>query len=251
MHHVVYSSPTVSSLLRVRALYCYGEHLNYPISSINHAYLGSSVYATLREALITGRLKPNDRLRIRELAEQVGTSVTPVRDAILQLAKEQALEMRTPKDIRVPQLDEQQYHEIRTLRLELEGLGAEKAAQSVTGYELERITQNIEANRNAISKEDLPEALRLNSEFHLMLAESARMPLLSNFIDSLWMRTGPLIAQAYAHFSQRMAIEHHQEILLALRKGNGAAAKRAIQEDILDGSQKMVEFLAASREGFE
>ncbi len=71
--------------------HCYGELLNYPINSINHAYLGSSVYATLREALITGRLKPNDRLRIRELAEQVGTSVTPVRDAILQLAKEQAL----------------------------------------------------------------------------------------------------------------------------------------------------------------
>lgn len=71
--------------------------MNYPINAISHHYLGSSVYSTLREALISGRLKPNDRLRIRELAEQVGTSVTPVRDAILQLAKEQALEMRTPK----------------------------------------------------------------------------------------------------------------------------------------------------------
>ena len=116
----------------MRALYRYGELLNYPISSINHAYLGSSVYATLREALITGRLKPNDRLRIRELAEQVGTSVTPVRDAILQLAKEQALVLRTPTDIRVPQPSEQQYQEIRPLRLELEGLGAAKAAKSVT-----------------------------------------------------------------------------------------------------------------------
>ena len=61
------------------------------------------------------------------------------------------------------------------------------------------------------------------------------------------MRTGPLIAQAYAHFSQRMAIEHHEEILIALRKGDGATARRAIQEDILDGSQKMVEFLSVSR----
>lgn len=228
----------------MRPLYRYGELLNYPISSINHAYLGSSVYATLREALITGRLKPNDRLRIRELAEQVGTSVTPVRDAILQLAKEQALEMRTPKDIRVPQLSEQQYQEIRTLRLELEGLGAEKAAKSVTEYELQRIAQNIEDNRKAISGEDLPEALRLNSEFHLMLAQSARMPLLSNFIDSLWMRTGPLIAQAYAHFSVQMAIEHHEEVFAALQQRDASAARQAIQSDILDGSETMLAFIA-------
>lgn len=71
------------------------------------------------------------------------------------------------------------------------------------------------------------------------------MPLLSNFIDSLWMRTGPLIAQAYAHFTQRMAIEHHQEILLALRARDAERARTAIQQDILDGSREMVAFLAA------
>lgn len=219
--------------------------MNYPINSINHNYLGSSVYATLREALISGRLKPNDRLRIRELAEQVGTSVTPVRDAILQLAKEQALEMRTPKDIRVPQLNGVQYAEIRTLRLELEGLGAAHAAQKISEFDLQRLDRNIVENRRAIAEDNLAEALRLNSEFHLLLAQSAQMPLLSNFIDSLWMRTGPLIAQAYAHFSQRMAIEHHQEILLALRARSAERARTAIQQDILDGSREMVAFLAA------
>ncbi len=221
--------------------------MNYPINSINHAYLGSSVYSTLREALICGRLKPNDRLRIRELAEQVGTSVTPVRDAILQLAKEQALEMRTPKDIRVPQLNAAQYAEIRTLRLELEGLGAANAALKISEFDLQRIERNINDNQQAIAADDLTRALQLNSEFHLLLANSAQMPLLSNFIDSLWMRTGPLIAQAYAHFSQRMAIEHHQDILVALRQRDSEKARKAIQEDILDGSQKMVEFLATGR----
>lgn len=221
--------------------------MNYPINSINHTYLGSSVYATLRDALIAGRLKPNDRLRIRELAQQVGTSVTPVRDAILQLAKEQALEMRTPKDIRVPQLDSMQYNEIRLLRLQLEGLGAENAARHIGEYDLQRIELNIQQNRQAIADEDLANALRLNSEFHLLLAQSAQMPLLSQFIDSLWMRTGPLIAQSYAYFSQRMAIDHHQEILVALRHRDGDKARKAIQEDILDGSQQMVAFLAASR----
>lgn len=220
----------------------------YPFDAITHTYLGSNVYSQLRNALITGSLKPDDRLRIRELASQLGTSVTPVRDAILQLAKEKALVLKTPKDIRVPVLDSAAYLEIRTLRLNLEGLGAETAARLATSNDLKRIDANIQHNLEAINNNDLPEALRLNSEFHFLIAEAARMPLLRSYLDSLWMRAGPLIAQAYAHFSLTMAIEHHIEVLNALRQQDAAAAKHAIQADILDGNQKMLEFIAVSQE---
>ena len=219
----------------------------YPFDAITHTYLGSNVYSQLRNALITGSLKPDDRLRIRELASQLGTSVTPVRDAILQLAKEKALVLKTPKDIRVPVLDSAAYLEIRTLRLNLEGLGAETAARLATSNDLKRIDANIQLNLEAINNSDLPEALRLNSEFHFLIAEAARMPLLRSYLDSLWMRAGPLIAQAYAHFSLTMAIEHHIEVLNALRQQDAAAAKHAIQADILDGNQKMLEFIAVSQ----
>lgn len=222
--------------------------MSYPLDAINHTYLGSNVYSQLRNALITGGLKPDDKLRIRELASQLGTSVTPVRDAILQLAKEKALVLKTPKDIRVPVLDSDAYLEIRTLRLNLEGLGAETAARLATSSDLARIDANIKNNLEAINNNDLPEALRLNSEFHFLIADAARMPLLRSYLDSLWMRAGPLIAQAYVHFSLTMAIEHHVEVLNALRNKDAAAAKHAIQTDILDGNQKMLEFIAASQE---
>ncbi|AOR65493.1 GntR family transcriptional regulator [Pectobacterium wasabiae] len=221
--------------------------MNYPIGQINHSYLGSSVYTMLREALITGQFKPDDRLRIRELAAQVGTSVTPVRDAILQLAKEQALVLKTPRDIRVPQLTEDQFKEIRTLRLALEGTGAELAAAHITPKMLKQIDENIHQNRLAIDEKNLREALRLNSEFHLFLAQAARMPLLTQFIGSLWMRTGPLIAQAYAHFSVQMAIEHHEDVLTALQQRDASAARQAIQSDILDGSETMLAFIAVDQ----
>lgn len=58
--------------------------MNHPLDSLVHVNLGKSVYAMLREALAAGRFQPNDRLRIRELALQLGTSVTPVRDAMLR-----------------------------------------------------------------------------------------------------------------------------------------------------------------------
>jgi DNA-binding GntR family transcriptional regulator len=222
--------------------------MSYPLDAINHTYLGTNVYSQLRNALITGGLKPDDRLRIRDLAAQLGTSVTPVRDAILQLAKEKALVLKTPKDIRVPVLDNAAYLEIRTLRLNLEGLGAETAARLATAQDLQRIDTNIQLNLVAINAHNVPEALRLNSEFHFLIAEAARMPLLRGILDSLWMRAGPLIAQAYAHFSLTMAIEHHVEVLNALRLQDAPAARHAIQTDILDGNQKMLEFIAVSQE---
>lgn len=148
--------------------------MSYPIGEIKHAYLGTSVYSSLREALVTGRLKPDDKLRIRDLASQLGTSVTPVRDAILQLAKEQALVMKTPKDIRVPTLTRQQYLEIRSVRLALEGLAAESAAALATEEDFQRIEANITANLEAIHREDMSEALKLNQTFHFFLPTSPR-----------------------------------------------------------------------------
>ncbi|MNM97405.1 HTH-type transcriptional regulator McbR [compost metagenome] len=225
--------------------------MNYPIEGLNHSYLGSSVYALLREALITGRFKPDDRLRIRDLAQQLGTSVTPVRDAILQLAKEQALELRTPRDIRVPLLTSEQYLEIRSIRVALEGLAAETAAAKVSAEQLAMLETNIRDNLAAIHAEDLVSALKLNQAFHFALADIAGMPLLRAFLDSLWMRTGPLIAQAYGDFNERMAVEHHWEVLRALQKGDGAAAREAIRIDLLDGSEKMLEFIAQNESNAE
>ncbi|MBT8767280.1 GntR family transcriptional regulator [Metapseudomonas boanensis] len=217
--------------------------MNYPIEGLNHSYLGSSVYALLREALITGRFKPDDKLRIRDLAQQLGTSVTPVRDAILQLAKEQALVLKTPKDIRVPVLGKEQYLEIRSIRLALEGLAAETAATRATAQELALLEDNINANLRAIKSGDFVEALKLNQAFHFALADIAAMPLLRSFLDSLWMRTGPLIAQAYHNFSEQIAIEHHWEVLGALKKGDGVASRAAICADILDGNEHLLAFI--------
>lgn len=217
--------------------------MNYPIENLKHSYLGSGIYGLLREALITGRFQPNDRLRIRDLAEQLGTSVTPVRDAILQLAKEQALVLKTPRDIRVPVLTSKQYLEIRSIRLSLEGLAAETAASLATPQQLMRLEACIENNLAAIKDNDLASALTFNHEFHFSLTAIADMPVLANLLDGLWMRTGPLIARAYGSFNERMAIDHHWDVLEALKQRDGAQARKAICSDILDGSQKMLEYV--------
>ncbi|WP_375740771.1 GntR family transcriptional regulator [Pseudomonas boanensis] len=166
-----------------------------------------------------------------------------VRDAILQLAKEQAPVLKTPKDIRVPVLGKEQYLEIRSIRLALEGLAAETAATRATAQELTLLEDNINANLRAIKSGDFVEALKLNQAFHFALADIAAMPLLRSFLDSLWMRTGPLIAQAYHNFSEQIAIEHHWEVLGSLKNGDGVASRAAICAEILDGNEHLLAFI--------
>ncbi|MNG11724.1 HTH-type transcriptional regulator McbR [compost metagenome] len=106
-----------------------------------------------------------------------------------------------------------------------------------------RLETCIQNNLAAIKDNDLTSALTFNHAFHFSLTEIADMPVLAGLLDGLWMRTGPLIARAYGSFNERMAIDHHWDVLEALKKRDGAGARNAICSDILDGSQKMLEYV--------
>ena len=215
----------------------------YQLDQLSHANLGKSVHARLREALAAGRFRPNDRLRIRELALQLGTSVTPVRDAMLQLVQEEALVLRSPRDFRVPMLSEARYLEIRALRVELEGLGAAMAARHIDGATLAQLEQLLLANQEAIARQDLAGALQCNQAFHLGLAQASGMPTLKRFVDHLWMQIAPLIAAGYAAFTPTMRVGHHRAILDALQARDSEAARQAMARDILDGGAQLLAYV--------
>jgi len=215
----------------------------YQLDHLSHANLGKSVHARLREALAAGRFRPNDRLRIRELALQLGTSVTPVRDAMLQLVQEEALVLRSPRDFRVPVLSVARYLEIRALRVELEGLGAAMAAQRIDATTLAQLEQLLLDNEDAIVRQDLAGALQCNQAFHLGLAQASGMPTLKRFVDHLWMQTAPLIAAGYAAFTPTMRVGHHRAIIDALHARDGNAARQAMVRDILDGGAQLLAYV--------
>src|SRR5690606_26751823 len=118
----------------------------YEFGAVQPGKLGGVVYQKLADALIKGALRPDTRLRICDLAQKMGTSVTPVREAMLRLIQDGALVMRTARDIRVPILDADRYLEIRSIRLELEGLAAQNAAQTAGVADIERLETLVAAN---------------------------------------------------------------------------------------------------------
>ena len=111
--------------------------------NVSYESKGDQIYSQLAQALVKGQLLPGERLKIRELSVQMGTSVTPVRDAILRLVQDGVLVMLSPRDIRVRRLTLEEYLEIRNIRVELEGMAASQAAMRATPADVERLLEQV------------------------------------------------------------------------------------------------------------
>lgn len=201
--------------------------------------LAVEVYDRLANALMSGALTPGTRLKIRDLADQMGVSVTPVRDAVLRLVNNGGLLFQSPRDIRVPLLERSRYLEIRAIRLELEGLAAERAAQFATTKDILFLESLLRENETALAAGDHLQGLLMNQRFHFALPEIGGMQILRTLLESLWLQMGPLISSGYRE-GGRVMIDHHYSVVEAIRTANGPAARAAIREDILAGGEVLL-----------
>lgn len=221
------------------------------IRALDHANLGGTVYLTLSDAIVKGQFQPNDRLRIRELADRLGTSVTPVRDAVLRLVQDRALVMRSSRDIRVPILSSAEYLEIRTIRMNLEGLAAETAAATVDADGIAALKDITARNEQALADGDVALATELNQVFHFQLTQIAGMPVLRSILQRLWLQMGPLIGEMYRTAGDEVMV-HHRVLIGALAERDGKAAATAIRADILEaGAPILARIRRAEREAAE
>ncbi|WP_269932770.1 GntR family transcriptional regulator [Aminobacter sp. HY435] len=217
---------------------------NFGFRAVEHDNLGEVVYGQLSDALIKGRFAPGARLTIRDLAQSLGTSVTPVRDAILRLIQDEALVQKSAREVRVPVMTLERYLEIRQIRMKLEGLAAREAALKAEATDMARLSELIDRNERAISDRDWSAALELNQTFHFALAEIANMNVLRGILGRLWLQMGPMIAASYQHGGRAM-IDHHHVILQAIGARDADKAERAIVDDIRGASSAIIEQLAA------
>ena len=210
----------------------------------------SQVYATLRAALLEGRLRPRQRLRIRELAAALGVSETPVREAVMQLVRERALLLQTARSLTVPRLSVPQYLELRRIRLELEGLAAEEAAAHIGKRAIAGLANLHRRLMAAEAAGQATDAVRLNWHFHAAIYEQAAMPELFNLIQGLWLRTGPLLTFQYPHAPPTYPGRHrHLDVLDALAAADGPAVRAAIQADTVEGGARLLQLLVELDEG--
>jgi GntR family colanic acid and biofilm gene transcriptional regulator len=211
--------------------------------AVERSSLSGQAYQRIRKALMVGELKPGQKLSGREIAVQLGTSLTPVREALLQLAAEGILESRPGQSIIVPVPTRAVYAELRDIRVEVEGLGAERAALVITPDAIEELSAIHDALVKAKADRDYALALRHNEAFHLGLCREARMPRLYRVVESLWVQSGPFLNFLYSDEGEWQVPKTphgHLHVLDALRQRDAAAARRAIVDDIVSGGARLM-----------
>lgn len=208
------------------------------VGALTRETLGDKVTGELRGLLIAGRLAPGEKLSLRRVAEALGVSMMPVREAISRLAADGALEVLPGRAVRVPVLSLAQFRELTRVRLVVEGFAAEEAARAASEAQLQAIAAQEAAFRQAASADppDTVTAVAANRDLHFALYDAAGMPTLLEVIERLWLKAGPILNLDMRHQPRRLdggsAVVAHAALVEALRRRDPAAARTALQADI-------------------
>lgn len=223
------------------------------IKPIDKTNLAARVYSEMRESLIAGRFMPSDRIRISEAAQMFGTSDTPVREALLRLVSEHALEMETAKQIIVPPLSLERYIEIRTVRVALESAAVEQAALKVSDKDVAELVRINKKFAQAEAAHHPENQLRYNREFHFGVYEHCGLPRLLSMIENMWASMGPILRAFYekSDGSYDQGYGQHDALLDALARRDPAAAVTAIRADLMSAGPSIERFLKEYEQGLE
>lgn len=209
--------------------------------------LGDAAYREMKERIIRGVYRPGHKLTVRAVAQELDVSTTPARDAINRLASEAALVYAGPKTVVVPVLDANALKEITLIRLALEGLAAQQAAEHVVPEDVEALKILQKKINSALDAGLYADALWHNKEFHFAIYRLAQLPHLVTMIETLWLRIGPSLHNLYPEFAkERFGVHNHEVAMEALEERDGASVRAAMENDIRDGYRRL---RRACREG--
>jgi len=188
-------------------------------------------YTLILDAIDAGMYKAGDRLVESELAERLGVSRTPVREA-LQRLETQAMLRREGRSLIVATLDHNQLAELYAVRTELEGLAARLAARHATDEEVRVLRAMVTEDRALLGGE--PRALsRANKRFHKQIHLASHNRFLVQTLDLVHRSMALMATTSFAARGRdSVALDEHDQIIRAIEARDGDAAYAALKTHI-------------------
>jgi DNA-binding GntR family transcriptional regulator len=186
--------------------------------------LVDSVYRVLRDAICEGRVEPNHKLAQIPLAEQLGISRTPVRDALQRLAQERLVRAVSWRGFVVSEFSVRDAVDIYEVRLALEPLAARKAVGRHSRAQIAELLDNCDA-MDEIAEAKISAVYELNHRFHSGVVEPCGNQVLVRTLDQLWQMPASLRmfhAQAVHSHALEQTAQEHRAIVDALVDGDEA-----------------------------
>ena len=201
------------------------------------------VYRSLRRGMMQGLIAPDTVLTGRSLAQYMGLSVQPVRDALKRLEADGAIVGRPQSGFHLPPMTATEYWETIEIRTRLEGLAGRLAVAQVTPDLIARLGSLNDAMQ---ATGDPRGYLAANFAFHFAIYEQARRATLLSMIENFWVRIGPVLHHHQIGPAGEAAYVKHARIIAALAAGDGAGAERAITDDLVSAAHVVVRRLERS-----
>jgi DNA-binding GntR family transcriptional regulator len=204
------------------------------LARIERETVQERVYGVLRDRLMRGAFEPGQKLKIADLASALGTSAMPVREALNRLVAERAIESLPNRSVRVPSLSKDTLQDLMETRFALEGLAVARAAANMTDETLTRLRELIAAQSETDSEHSSEASAGQNRAFHFTVYKQSGSTVLLPIIESLWLQFGPYMRLASERFDGRggRGTHFHVAIVEALARGDGKAARDALELDI-------------------
>jgi DNA-binding GntR family transcriptional regulator len=201
------------------------------ISRLDRPLLRDRALATIRQAIVSGDLVPGEAIRDLDLAERLGLSRTPVREALSHLAEEGLVESKPHSYTRVTPIDPVAVRDALQVVQAMHGLALRLAVPSLTPDDLSLMRSHNSRFAAALAAPDIAEALAADDDFHLVAVS-----VCGNFaVAATIQRYTPLVRRLeYQRFSSSCGVDSvamHEEIVAACEARDGDLAARLTERN--------------------
>lgn len=193
----------------------------------NHRPLREIVYEELKRQIMVGEIAPGTRMMEVDLAEEMGVSRTPVREAIRKLEKEGLVTIEPRRGAYASDISVKEMVDVLEVRQDLEGMAAGIAASKIREEdkaELESVTKKY---KDAVDSGDVDEIIRCDEEFHKFIVSLSGNKTLINIVNQvqdLALRFRYIYYEDFSRFKNQPT--EHQEIVYAILSGNVESARK-------------------------
>lgn len=197
------------------------------------------VYKELETAILSGHIRPGERIITEEIAQRMAVSKIPVREALRRLEAGGLISTKPNCGSTVTELSKENLEEILAIRINLECIAARKATISKVAHLVDRLNVYHKQFSTARADNFADELLQSNKKFHHTLYQAANMPILLNMIEQLWDKVSPYY---YILFRQSVkpnpviGIRYHQEIINAVNRQDPDGVAKWIEADLTDST---------------
>jgi DNA-binding GntR family transcriptional regulator len=203
--------------------------------------LREEVYESLKKSILHGKLKGGQRLIEETLADQIGISRTPVREAFHKLERDD-LVTRLPKGgFAVREFTKEDVEEIFGIRSALESYASYLASLHITLEKISQLEKKVKELEDALEKRDDEKFIQLNTEFHDLIYKSCKskklIEMINNFRDYFYRYRSALI---HTEKGMNYSIEDHRRMLEAMKKKNPRLVERLVRNHLARGKELII-----------